>query len=379
MQEERFWLLASLRLSGEASPEELTEISGYLAQHPEMALRLEIFANVWHQQHLGNAAKREDAFNKHLQRLSTHLSAPVLQYEYGSDEIILPRRRRSWWIAATAAAASIAIAFLFLYRYAGNPGKTGSAQSYNTVSTRPGSKSKIQLPDGTQVWLNADSRLTYKLTDPAKPREVQLTGEAYFDVAKDKDHPFLIHTAAIDIKVLGTSFNVRAYANEKNTVTALVQGSVEITPHHNPDKKIILKPSEKLAVRNDTDPDSVAAADPAAAGLTTSGQAPATRNPRPDEPLMTLGRVHFQQKDSSVVESLWTKNQLAFDRAPLDEIALQIEHWYAVRVIISGERLKKMQLSATFGDESLQQVLEALSVSGNFTYKIHQKVVAITP
>jgi len=363
MQEERFWLLASLKLSGEASPEELAEMSGYLAQHPEMALRLEIFANIWHQQYPANPVKKQDAFNKHLQRLSTHLSAPVLQYE--SEEPVLPRRRHIGWIAAATAAASIAIVFFFLDRYAATPGKHGSAQSSNTVSTRPGSKSKLQLPDGTQVWLNADSRLSFKMTDPSTPREVQLTGEAYFDVAKDKDRPFLIHTAAIDIKVLGTSFNVRAYANEKNTVTALVQGSVEIIPHHNPDKKIILKPSEKLSVRND--PDSVAT------------RVAAPRGNRPDEPLMSLGRVHFQEKDSSIMESLWTRDQLVFDDAGLEEIALQIERWYDVKVTITTEKLRRMQLSATFGDESLRQVLEALSVSGNFTYTIHNKEVTIAP
>jgi transmembrane sensor len=365
MHEERFWSLASLQLSGEASPEEQAEFRKLLSDHPELALRLEIFTNIWHQKHQPEPARvtpinKDDAFNRHLQRLSTHLSSPTLQYEATS------RPRRRWLIAATAAAAAILAVAFFIDRYnTGTAPGRNNAIAANTVSTRPGSKSRIQLPDGTQVWLNADSRLTYKVSDPNAPREAQLTGEAYFDVAKDKSRPFLIHTPTVDIVVLGTAFNVRSYSNERNTETALFQGSVEVTLHNNPDKRIILRPNEKLTVHNDQ--------------LAVTSLSPVPDKDHTDEPLMTLGKVHFQKKDSSIVESLWTKNQLAFDSAPLDEIALQIERWYAVNVTITDQRLKRMRLSATFGDIPLNQVLEALSVSGNFTYTIREKEVRITP
>jgi transmembrane sensor len=383
MQEERFWLLASLRLSGEASPEEQAELSELLAQHPEMTLRLEIFTNIWRQQHPGNPPKRQDAFNKHLQRLSTHLSDPVLQNEdpapgpatgqpaTGQPVIIQPAtsptpartgRLRHLWIAATAAAACITIAFI-LTRYTSNGGKSPARTAFNTVSTRPGSKTKISLPDGTQVFLNADSRLTYNESFTGASREVQLTGEAYFDVAKDAQHPFLIHTPGIDIRVIGTAFNVRSYSNERNTTTALFQGSVEVTLHNNPDKKIILKPNEKLIVQNDQ--------------RDIDGATPAEHHP--DDPLMILGKVHFQKKDSSITETLWTKNQLAFDGATLEEVGWQIERWYDVKVHITAQELKRLHFTAIFQDESLPQVMEALRITGNFNYSIHKKDVTIAP
>jgi transmembrane sensor len=397
MQEERFWLLASLRLSGEATPEEQAELNQLLSQHPEIALRLEIFTNIWRQQHPEAPVKKEDAFNKHLQRLSTHLSAPVLQYESGAspsgqDESAehrsthtmpdTPRQPvqhpqspgqptapgqhsqlwRTRWIAIAAAAACIAIAF-FVYPPGGS--KPGAALASNTVSTRPGSKSKIQLPDGTLVWLNADSRLTYNDGFTGSAREVQLTGEAYFDVAKDKARPFLIHTPSVDIRVLGTVFNVRSYSNERNTETALFQGSVEVTLHNSPDKKIILRPNEKLTVRNNQ-------------ASITEPSAVADKN-HPDEPLMTLGKVHFQKKDSSITETLWTKNQLAFDGASLEEVGWQIERWYAVKVNIADQRLRNIHITAVFEDESLPQVMEALRMTGNFTYTIHKTEVTIAP
>ena len=94
----------------------------------------------------------------------------------------------------------------------------------NTVSTKGSYKASINLPDGSKVWLNGDSKITYDGDFQGKTREVHLSGEAFFDVAKDKTRPFIIHTRTINLKVLGTAFNVRSYDNEKETETALVHG-----------------------------------------------------------------------------------------------------------------------------------------------------------
>lgn len=393
-REERFWLLVSLQLSGEATPEELIELQDILRQYPEWTFRREILQNSW-RQHPPARIDKKEALNRHLQRLSSHLATPVLQYEEAApaeeaspDEIpqrhpALVRRLLRW----SAAAAILLLAF-FLYKYTMSPTRP---LADNTVSTRPGSKSKIQLPDGTQVWLNADSRLTYQGTFTGPVREVQLTGEAYFDVAKDKDHPFIIHTPSVDIRVLGTAFNVRSYSNEKNTETALFQGSVEVTLRNSPDKKIVLRPNEKLIVRNDR---ALTTNGGSSTGSTSGSSAGSYSGPgagqgtgqgsvadSTDEPLMTLGKVHFQREgaDSSAKETLWTKNQLAFDETPLDVVAAQLERWYAVRVRITDLRLKEGRYSAVFEDESLEQVMEALKLTGNFHYTIRKKEVVITP
>ena len=107
----------------------------------------------------------------------------------------------------------------------------------NTVSTRKGSKSNVQLPDGTMAWLNADSKLIYDENFRGDFREVSLEGEAYFDVVKDKTKPFIIHTKAIDIRVLGTAFNVRAYETEKEYGNFIVQGFGGSNTAQQPGKK----------------------------------------------------------------------------------------------------------------------------------------------
>ncbi|HEY4154354.1 MAG TPA: FecR domain-containing protein [Puia sp.] len=378
MQEERFWLLISLRLTGEASPEERDELNGMLESRPGMGLKLDILEHLWREKQGDPLANREDAFNKHLQRLSNHLSAPILKYDTEEPPVNRkagakrPARKYLWWISGSAAAAALITSLLFFY-----PGermkKAEPVAAQNTVSTKPGSKSKIQLPDGTQVWLNADSKITYDENFHGPSREVQLTGEAYFDVVKDKAHPFIIHTHSIDLKVLGTAFNVRSYADEKNTETSLIRGSVEITLRDNPDKKIILKPNEKLMVQND---DFSVLSGKAKEEKAGSGKG----NPeKAEEALMVLSKVHFEKKDSLPIETLWVKNKLAFDSESLENVAMKIERWYDVRIVINDERLKSKEYHAVFDDESLQQVMEALSSTGNFKYTINKKEVIITP
>jgi transmembrane sensor len=349
-QEERFWLLVSLQLSGEASETELAELAGLLRDHPEWGLRKELFTNIWQQKPVARENSAEK-FNRHLQRLSEQYEPPRLR-RGGLLKRLLP-------IAAALTGAIVTIAL-----YTHHEKSTGGAAAAGTVSTRPGSRSKLQLPDGTVVWLNADSKLTYKIDEQNPTREVTLTGEAYFDVAKDKNRPFILHTTTIDIRVLGTAFNVQCYGNEKNTETSLFQGSVEVTLKNIPDKKIILRPSEKLIVHNN---------EIAVTNIKTKEADPG------DEPLMTLGKVHYQQKDSSYIESLWTRNQLAFDDRSFEEVANQIERWYGVKVTITDDKLRETRFSGVFEDENLAQVMKALQLIGDFHYTIHKKEVTITP
>ena len=375
MGKEKFWLLVSLKLSGEATEEELEELHELLRQFPEMNLQLEMLGKLWHQKHAGINTNTDDAYNKHLQRLSNYLSKPALEYEQVLDENetdnVQPAKLsssshlyRHLYIGSAAIAASLIFFFLINYK-SKSPVKLNHSIAENTVSTKPGSKSKLQLPDGTQVWLNGDSKITYDENFLGETREVQLTGEAYFDVAKDKEHPFIIHTQTIDLKVLGTAFNVRSYANEKNTETSLIHGSIEVTVKNNPDKKIILKPDEKLIIRNNLFAGNIQQKDKK---LTNEGQ-----------PLMVLDKIHFKEKDSSATEVMWVKNKLAFDNEPLESIALKIERWYDVKVIVEDEKLKAIEYSGVFTDETLPEVMEALRLTGNFRYSINKKEITIKP
>lgn len=368
MREERFWVLLSLKLSGEARPEEIAELEMLLQQYPELGLRADKLNTIWQQPRKTLSENKDASFNKHMQRLSNHFSEPVLQYDdedmTGVEESpvrIKPFVRRKMFWASGIAAAALIVWFVAFYVPEKNVASQSVAQ--NTVSTKRGSKSKIQLPDGTQVWLNADSKITYNEKFQGTLREVQLTGEAFFDVTRDETRPFVIHTNAIDIKVLGTAFNVRSYDDEKNTETSLIHGSVEITLRDNPDKKIVLKPNEKLIVHNKD--------------MQLVAPKPEGVKKEPRFPLLTLGKINYEKKDSSVIETLWVKNKLAFDGEAFEDVALKIERWFDVKVIIRDEKLKKETFSGVFDDESLQVVMEALQITGKFRFAINKKEVTV--
>jgi ferric-dicitrate binding protein FerR (iron transport regulator) len=356
MKPEKIWELVVLKLSGEATPAQEAELEEALRQHPELGFSLEILERVWHSQQQQELPDTADRFNRHLQRLSNHLSDETLRYETADPLPPVNRRRailyRLAWPATIAAACC---AFVFLVVRNSSSKKSAAASAQAEVCTKNGSKSKLQLPDGTEVWLNAGSRITYGNDFNGPQREVTLEGEAFFDVAANADAPFIIHTKLVDITVLGTAFNVRAYANEKVAETALIRGSVEIRLHSSPEKKIILKPAEKLIVRNDS--------------ITLSKPAP----------VITLTQVHYldRQRDSTAIETLWLRNKLVFDEEPLEQVALKLERWYGVKVTILDDQLKNTAYSGVFEDEALQEVLYALQLTGNFHYTIRKKEVLI--
>jgi len=371
MTEEKVWELLILKLSGEATPQQLAELDLALQQHPEYSFQLAIIENAWKSRQQRGPLNTADPFNRHLQRLSNHLSDDALKYESAEPVIgIVPVRQRKTIYKRialiTAVAASLALAFIIVYNNSGNKPKPVIAAAQNLVSTKNGSKSKIQLPDGTEVWLNSGSKISYGNDFTGSTRQVSLKGEAFFDVVKDSNRPFIIHTDAIDIKVLGTAFNVRSYPDEKLTETALIRGSVEITLRTSPDKKIILKPSEKLVVKNDS-------------ALVLNGQ-PTDKAAHP-APLLALTKVHYvdRARDSSPMETLWTKNKLVFDGETLQQVAQKLERWYGVQVIIKSDKLKNTEYNGIFEDENISEVLYALQLTGNFNYSIKKQEVIIRP
>lgn len=366
MTEERFWLLVSLKMSGEATDAELQELEAQLQREPALRLKVSIMEQNWRAKKGGRVSK-DEAYNRHLQRLSQQLNQDQqkLPLQSAAEEMARPVRRtlyrRLAWVSGIA--ASLLLAWTLL----GNPldlFQQQKDQAQNSISTRRGSKTKVELPDGTQVWLNADSRITYNEEFQGKIREVNLTGEAYFDVVRDEERPFVIHTDVIDIRVLGTAFNVRSYADEENTETSLIRGSVEVTLRNHPEKKFTLKPNDKLIVNN-------AEAAPIA-------REEVQEKTSSKEIVLTWGKVNYpSEADTVATEAMWTRNKLAFDKKTLEEIALTLERWYDITVEIENDVIKTTEFSLSIEDESLQQVMEALREAGKFRYKIDRKKLTI--
>jgi ferric-dicitrate binding protein FerR (iron transport regulator) len=371
MNEERIWLLLSLQLSNEATPEELTELETLLQQHPELDAKARLITGLWQSNaEKDNTGNTGSSFDKHLQRLSNQLTAPALEFENitedadDSDEkvIAINRSKRKWyWIAACA--AGVILFFTVTLLNTNKVGKTARLAE-NTVTTKAGSKSKIQLPDGTQVWLNADSKLEYNENFNGKLREVKLSGEAFFDVVKNKEKPFIIHTAQMDVKVLGTAFNVRSYPDETTSETALLRGAVEITLRINPDKKYYLKPNDKLVLNNNI----TAIADSNAIAATPDNI---------DKQLVKMKKVHIDTQENDITETMWVKNKLAFDNESLEKILAETERWYNVRIELKNEKVKSFRFTSVFENKTLTDVLEALCLAAHLHYQVKGADVTI--
>ncbi|MBV7530904.1 FecR domain-containing protein [Chitinophaga sp. sic0106] len=354
--DQRIWLLVSLKLSGEATPEELAQLDQLMAQDSSLKDELQMLTAIWNARHAGLGVNKDEAWLRHLNRL--HRPEPVSQPVPQATA----KRVKPWqWMTA---AAVVFICFAGIKYLSNSNGYTLGKQASHTYKTRSGQRMKLQLPDGTAVWLNVGSRLTYTGNFKSDTREVLLSGEAFFDVAADKNRPFVIHTSTIDLRVLGTAFNVRSYEEEKETEAALVRGAVEVTLRNDPGKKIILKPKEKIVVNSGK-------IDSAAYTLT---------GPKSSEesPLIVLSKIRYWGRDSSNnLESAWVKNQLMFDKENLESIAGKIERWYNVQVIIADSRLNDANYTGLFENEKLEEVLEALRLTGGFHYTIEGNTVTI--
>jgi len=253
------------------------------------------------------------------------------------------------WTAAASVALIVGLTAYFLFQ----PEPIDHLNK-KVVATKKGTKTNIVLPDGTKVWINADTKLTYDLAFGKQSREVQLVGEAFFDVKKDSTRPFIVHTSTYDIRVLGTAFNVRAYPGETNSQTTLLRGRVEVVLKNNHQDKIILKPNDKLVVQNNA---------------TTNGSAKSTKVASEVE----LTTIADKKKDSTVLETEWTKNRLVFEQEKIENLLPVLERWYNVTIELRHSS-DGILYNGVFENDSLEDVLSSLKEVGGFNYRIEKNL-----
>jgi transmembrane sensor len=222
---------------------------------------------------------------------------------------------------------------------AGAPAKAGNSEAlaYNTISTPIGGQYQVILPDGSRVWLNAMSSIKFPVSfSTLKERRIELSGEAYFEVEHDKDHPFKVITAKQEVEDLGTQFDVNAYADEASTKTTLLKGSVEVTAG---DNVSLLKPGQQAKVTNN----------------------------------ITVAEVNTQ----AVIA--WKNGYFMFDDDKLDDIMRLVSRWYNIKVIYADESVKDETfgaLSTRFANISI--LLNIMEQTGNAHFKINGSTITIS-
>jgi transmembrane sensor len=355
MSQETFWILLSKKLSGEASPTELKDLEKLILEHPEWQYAIQNLEDLWKHQAPTEEFQAEDAYMLHLQRIH-EMNISFGDIKENPDPIIGKNKVRRWYWAA--AAIIIAATSLFATGVLSKNSNSDKVTSFaprevNEISTRQGSKSKVQLPDGSVVWLNAGSKLTYNKEYGQQLREVTLIGEGYFDVVKKKEVPFIIHTSNINIKVLGTTFNVKAYPEDKQTETSLIRGSIEVTIKNRPDNKIILSPNEKLIVKTD---------------LLIKKEA-GRNDDKYLQPAISINKLKPVTLDSVVAETQWVENKLVFNDESFADLAVLMERWYNVDIEINDPQLSQKRMTGNFEKETIEQAIEALKLTIPFKYE----------
>ena len=285
-----------------------------------------------------------------------------------ADSIVsINKNRRSAWVKIfSGIAATLLVAFGF-YFYNRQQTKTLPATNILVYNSSIGKKLTINLCDRTKVILNGGSTLNISRAFNKSDRVVTLKGEGYFIVAHNGRIPFIVRTAKISVKDIGTVFNIKAYPEDKTTEASLIKGSVEVTFNNinnklksgHPADKIILTLNKKLVVQNDQ--------------LVTSAKTYKEEIAKP----FKIKYITTNQATNTVVETDWAENKLTFYNQPFDEIAVQMQRWYGVKIIIANSVVKSNRFTATFSNENITQVLEALKLSGNFNYRKEGDVIII--
>ena len=210
-------------------------------------------------------------------------------------------------------------------------------ERYNTLRVPRGGEYSITLSDGTIVYLNAESELRYPVKFVGEDRRVYLSGEAYFDVVHDKAHPFVVDVKNSTVRVLGTSFDVRAYADEDEVLTTLVQGSVRFSAGK---ESVILEPGEQVV-------------------------------------LDKSGRLETREVDTYLYTA-WKDGVFAFKRQRLEEIMKVVARWYDVNVFWENVSQKEVTFTGKMKRyDDFSKVVEMLEMTGNTEFMIKENNIFI--
>lgn len=207
---------------------------------------------------------------------------------------------------------------------------------YNTISIPRGAEYKLLLADGTTVWLNSESEITYPVSFNGGSREVRLKGEAYFDVSKNKKRPFIVHTANFDVRVTGTEFNVRVYPGETESAT-LAEGGIQMVQG---DEVFSVLPGQQASLVD--------------------------------------GEMEIKEVDLATAIA-WRHHAFSFTGQPLEEIMHELARWYDVEVFYMTPHVKELHFTAWFRRNStLKEVIEVFEKTKRINIELKGKTMTVT-
>ena len=324
-------IIISRYLSKEATPEEIKVLDDWISATPENYRSFLSQKNVWEVSHPAFNPEEIDVDNAHRK---------VMEKILHQNQPVSVRPKLSFLHYWQHVAAILLLPLLILSAYLYFKPASQIAETYQELFTPYGTWSVVNLPDGSKVWLNANSELRYPSDFNADTRTVELTGQGYFEVTKNAHKPFIVKADKdYSVEVLGTSFNVSAYKDESMIETTLVEGSVKLNVVSGGKRMTqMLKPNEKAEYQKGA------------------------------------GKIKVFGVNTEY-DTAWKTGEIIFRNHPMDKVLKTLERHYHVVFEVKDNEILKSIITARFKDEQLPQVLEYLKLASGIQYAIHKPTV----
>ncbi|MCX2485759.1 FecR family protein [Pedobacter sp. MR2016-24] len=332
--------LLSKKMAAEATQEELEQLRLLMEKYPDAIYYEEFLQELWENNSGGQVPQSDLAqiYASHRQKYKNDFTSNP------AEEIYVDTHTSLRLSGILLGIVVLALLCFGLWQ------KNDQLPDHPThIVSGKGIRKKVVLPDGTLVWLNAGSKLSYDTGfNQQKIRQVFLTGEAFFDVAHRKSQPFIVHTEKISVKVLGTAFNIQAYPGEQKSEATLIRGSIELSVNDQSGQKITLNPSEKFAFST-------------------------------EKKTMVINHVEPVKigNDEYIEETSWKDNQLVFQNETLEDLKPRLERWFNIQISIRSEQPKHYRFTGVFKNETINEALVAMQLIKPFTFKLTRYDVII--
>ncbi|MEZ5103489.1 MAG: FecR domain-containing protein [Draconibacterium sp.] len=320
-------------ISGNANAEEIDILTDWLDSSSENKKLYEKSVDVWEKSNvwLSDSTVKQDKYELQ-KRLTSQLAKQIRQ------------TKRISLVYKIAAILVIPITFAISFYFLEQKPSSNNEQTQICEITAPkGHVSKCILPDGSEVWINTNSSIIYHTNSfNKKVREIELVGEAYFEVAKNKEKPFRVKTEIANINVTGTSFNVKAYPKEKVFETVLAEGSIEMELNNQSHQKVKLIPGERAIYQE------------------------------------TKKEIAIEKAEADFYTS-WRNGEILFKDATLNDLVKELERIYDIQFHLKNPSLGEFRFRGMFSyNNNLIEALEKIKRTGNINYYIENKEVWLT-
>jgi len=367
------WFLMARSLSGEATAFEEEQLRQILLQDLVLQQQYDLMKRMWHAAENPQQATNTEEQEEEKQHITRILNLAKTETD-PSQELQQPQARSiKKYLYALSAVAAVLILAITAWLFTNNTNNTAGKNDIASANSKKqelvaenGSRTRTILPDGSTVWLNAGSHISFNKDLSGKTREVNLDGEAYFDVVKNPQRPFIVHVSGYDIRVLGTAFNVKSYPKDKTVETTLLRGLVQVTKQGVKEQKpIMLHPNEKLTVEK-------FAADNAT-------KLPDINTPSANQEIndYKITILNTPQHDEERIETAWLYNRLIFRGEDFTVLADKMERWYNVKIIFDDERVQHLNFTGSFEQETVEQAFAALKAAKSFNYEMEGKEIHV--